>query len=360
MFRIHMLPAFNGDCLWVEFGKEDDPRFILIDGGTTGTWSALKARLLLEKKRMGGKLHIELFVVTHVDSDHIGGALKLLEQLGPLGITFGDVWFNGYLHLDNQRMPEPDDVLGGKQGEQLSVLIDEARLNWNQAFDRHAVMVPDNGPLPQRDFAGMKLTLLSPTFEKLQILKPVWEQEVRKAGLVPGAAYEVVEAKSDSDILGDMTVEQLAKVPFKMDPSEANGSSIAFLAEFDGKKVLFGADSHADVVYKSLKRGPLKGKDALDIAAYKVAHHGSKGNTDEVLVKAVPARHYLLSTNGDQHEHPDPEAVARIAVHGPQGKSLYFNYKSPFNNQWSSPARRNKWHYSTVFGKDGEGLALDL
>lgn len=68
MYRIHMLPAFHGDCLWVEFGKEDDPKFILIDGGTTGTWSVLKARLLLEKKRMGGKLHIELFVVTHVDS----------------------------------------------------------------------------------------------------------------------------------------------------------------------------------------------------------------------------------------------------------------------------------------------------
>ena len=24
MFRVHMLPAFNGDCLWVEFGKADE------------------------------------------------------------------------------------------------------------------------------------------------------------------------------------------------------------------------------------------------------------------------------------------------------------------------------------------------
>jgi len=360
MFRISMLPAFHGDCLWVEFGKDDDPKFILIDGGTTGTWSQLKARLLHERERMSGKLHIELFVITHVDADHIGGALKLLEQLGPLGITFGDVWFNGYRHLDNERMPAPDDVLGGKQGEQLSALIDEARLNWNQAFDRRAVMVPNTGPLPSFDIGGMKLTLLSPTFEKLQMLKPVWEKEVRKAGLLPGAAYEVVEGKTDSDILGDKTVQQLAETPFKGDPSEANGSSIAFLAEFEGKKVLFGADSHAGVVYESLKRGPLKGKDALDIMAFKVSHHGSKNNTDVDLVKALPARHYLLSSNGDQHEHPDPEAVARIAVYGPQGKGLHFNYKSPFNGQWSSPARRNKWHYSAAFGKDGDGLTLDL
>lgn len=360
MFRIDMLPAFNGDCLWVEFGSDADPRFILIDGGTTGTWSDLKARVLHERQRMGGKLHIELFVVTHVDADHIGGALKLLEQSGPLGITFGDVWFNGYRHLDNQRMPAPDDVLGGKQGEQLSALIDDARLNWNQAFDRRAVMVPDTGPLPSVDIAGMTLTLLSPTFEKLQMLKPVWEKEVVKAGLVPGEAYEVVEAPTDRDILGDRTVEQLAEAPFRPDTSEANGSSIAFLAEFEGKRAYFGADAHAGVVRASLERGPLQGKAALEITAFKVPHHGSKNNTDVALVTALPAKHYLLSTNGDQHEHPDPEAVARIAVHGPAGKRLHFNYDTPFNSQWSLVGRRSTFHYSTAYGQDGKGLMVEL
>lgn len=360
MFRIHMLPAHHGDCLWVEFGKEDDPKFILVDGGTMGTWPDLKAKLMKEKQRFGEKLHIELFVVTHVDADHIGGALKLLGQLGPLGISFGDVWFNGYRHLDNQRMPPPDDVLGGKQGEQLSALIDDAGLNWNQAFDRRAVMVPDAGPLPTFDVGGMTLTLLSPTFKKLQLLKPVWEKEVRKAGLVPGEAYEVVQVKNDRDILGDKTVEQLANTPFKSDTSEANGSSIAFLAEYEGKQVFFGADSNADVVYQNLKRGPLEGKDVLEIAAFKVAHHGSKGNTNERLVKALPSRHYLVSTNGDQFDHPDAEAVARIVVHGPVGKRLHFNYKTQFNSDWYSASRRSGWHYSTAYGKDSDGLTVDL
>lgn len=360
MFRIHMLPAFHGDCLWIEYGSEDKSKFILIDGGTTSTWPDLKAKLLEVKQRLGGKLHIELFVITHVDSDHIGGALKLLEQRGPLGITFGEVWFNGFRHLDNEQMPLPTDVLGGKQGEQLSALIDDARLTWNQAFGRRAVMVPDVGPLPIFDFGGMKLTLLSPTFEKLQKLKPVWEAEVRRAGLVPGEAYEVVDGRTDGDILGDETVEQLAGVPFKSDTSQANGSSIAFLAEYERKTVFFGADAHAGVVYDSLKRGPLHDRDVLEVAAFKVSHHGSKGNTSEALVKALPARHYLISTNGDQFEHPDPEAVARIAAHGPNGKRLHFNYKSPFNKEWSSASRRNDWHYSTEYGADGKGLQLDL
>lgn len=360
MFRIHMLPAYHGDCLWVEFGKEDNPKFILIDGGTMGTWPDLKAKLLEEKQRFRGKLHIELFIVTHVDADHIGGALKLLGQLGSLGITFGDVWFNGYLHLDNKRMPPPDDKLGGKQGEQLSALIQDARLNWNQAFNRCAVMVPDVDPLPKFDVGGMTLTLLSPTFEKLQLLKPVWEREVKKAGLVPGEVYEVVETTTDTDVLGDKTVEQLANMPFESDTSKANGSSIAFLAEYEGKHVFFSADSHADVVYQSLKRGPLKGKDALELAAFKVSHHGSKGNTDKVLVNALPALHYLVSTNGDQFDHPDPEAIARIAVHGPVGKRLHFNYETRFNRDWCDWSRRKDWHYATNYGRDGKGLTVEL
>ena len=359
MFRVHMLPAFHGDCLWVEFGRDDDPKVILIDAGTPSTWPALKAKLLAERARRNGKLHIELFVVTHVDADHIGGALKLIGQLAPLKMTIGGVWFNGYLHLDNQQVP-PTDVLGPKQGEQLSALIKDAGLRWNAHFDRRAVMVPDTGPLPEANFAGLRLTLLSPSFAALQALKPEWEKEVRKAGLVPGDAYEVVEDKADSDILGDEPVQDLADIPFRADTAKANGSSIAFLAECEGKVAFFGADAHADVIHAALKRGPLKDKESLALAGMKVPHHGSKANTDVALVKALPARHYLVSSNGNQFEHPDPEAIARIAVHGPAGKQLDFNYKTAFNKQWDSAARKAEYKYATKYGKDGEGLVVDL
>ncbi len=360
MFRVHMLPAFHGDCLWVEFGQADDPRVMLVDAGTPSTWPALKSKVLAERARRNGKLHIELFVVTHIDADHIGVALKLIGQIGPLGITIGEVWFNGYLHLDNLRSPPPADTLGAKHGEQLSVLIDDARLSWNTRFDRRAVMVPDTGPLPEFDFSGMRLTLLSPSFAKLQALKPSWETEVRNAGLVPGDAYEAVETKTDSDILGNEAVQIMADSLFKGDTAKANGSSIAFLAEFEGKVVFFGADAHADVIHAALKRGPLKNQETLALAAFKVSHHGSKGNTDVPLVKALPASHYLFSTNGNQFDHPDPEAVARIAVYGPAGKVLDFNYKTIFNKEWDSMGRKINAKYAVKYGKDAEGLAVDL
>ena len=77
MFKIEMLPAGHGDCLWIEYGSKEDPFRILIDGGTTGTYKRLKKRLenLSEEDRK-----FELLIVTHIDADHIAGILKLFEH----------------------------------------------------------------------------------------------------------------------------------------------------------------------------------------------------------------------------------------------------------------------------------------
>ncbi len=269
MFDIHMLPADHGDCLWIDYGDEAAPRHILIDAGTTGTWPRLRKKIDDERAKNNGKLHFELFVITHIDADHIGGSIKFLEECGPMGVTFGEVWFNGWHQLDNEA---PPDVLGAMQGEALTALIDSHNFKWNEKFGRRAVMVPDSGALPSVSYAGMQLTLLSPTFEKLQKLKPDWEKEVVNAGLKPGQAYDVEDVETPSDELGD-DVEDMANGKFEPDKTKPNGSSIAFIAEYDGKRVLFGADAHPDVLLASLKRGPLAHAD--DAAARRIQDRAS-------------------------------------------------------------------------------------
>jgi hypothetical protein len=37
MLRIEMLPAQQGDALWIEYGDPAKPRLVLIDGGTKPT-----------------------------------------------------------------------------------------------------------------------------------------------------------------------------------------------------------------------------------------------------------------------------------------------------------------------------------
>jgi beta-lactamase superfamily II metal-dependent hydrolase len=356
MFDIHMLPADHGDCLWIRYGDEAKPRHILIDAGTTSTWPRLRKRIDAERASNGGKLHFELFVVTHIDADHIGGSIKLLEECGPLGVTFGEVWFNGWYHLDNET---PPDVLGAMQGEALSALVDSHNFKWNDKFARRAVMVPDTGPLPRLSYAGMDLTLLSPTFETLQKLKPDWEKEVVKAGLKPGQAYQVEDVETPSDQLGE-NVEDMANTRFDPDKTKPNGSSIAFIAEHDGKRVLFGADAHADVLLATLRRGPLAQQDTLGLDVFKIAHHGSRKNLSRELVAALPAKRYLVSTSGAIFGHPNPEAIARIAVFGPAKKALDFNYRTEFNEEWDAAGRKLDWGLTTRYGNGDDGLVVRL
>src|SRR5947207_727960 len=94
-FQIHMLPAHHGDCLLIEYGKAAPYHWVLIDGGTDSTWKDLEAAL---GKIPQAERKLELLVVTHIDADHIGGALKLFDNL-PADISFDEVWFNGYRHL---------------------------------------------------------------------------------------------------------------------------------------------------------------------------------------------------------------------------------------------------------------------
>ncbi len=79
MLSIELLPAAHGDAIWIEYGPVASVSRILIDGGPAPTYQlGLRRRieLLPQNARM-----LELFVVTHIDADHIDGALILLQEL---------------------------------------------------------------------------------------------------------------------------------------------------------------------------------------------------------------------------------------------------------------------------------------
>ena len=42
MFKIRMLPAGYGDCLWIEYGQEEKPFRIHIDAGTLPTYKEVR------------------------------------------------------------------------------------------------------------------------------------------------------------------------------------------------------------------------------------------------------------------------------------------------------------------------------
>ena len=320
MFTIEMLPANEGDALWIEYGS-DPVRRILIDCGRKTAYRAVADRLGADSD-----ITFELFVLTHVDADHIAGAIPLLQdaRFGPDRVK--DVWFNGWRHLNGLNLDFEGDIpdtLSAEQGEYFGAVLRDREYAWNNEFGGSAVVVQDDGELPVIELeGGMKLTLLGPTWDKLEDMRKRWERDLSDGDLEPGdydTALDLLgeQAQYGPDVLGhdfdpDFTVEDVLEIEFDPDESEPNGNSIAFLAEFDGKAALFAGDAHAPQLASSIKRLlAQRGLDVLAVDAFKLAHHGSARNNSTELLSLVNSPRYLVSTNGSRHHHPDPAALAR-------------------------------------------------
>lgn len=361
MFKIEMLKAAWGDCLWIEYGDRAQPFRILIDGGITATYQSVKRRVLDLPE---GKRHIDLFVITHIDEDHIAGSVKLLGRLNELGLTFGDVWFNGYEHMEKmQTEAEDDDRLGGLHGEFLSALIKVRELKWNKAFHGEPIVVRKTGELPVAPLPGkMKLTILSPTRQNLIDLIPEWNQNLKdtpirndrsldtvlavlekRAALRPEEDFDdLMGQRVEIQINNDSDIKKAEQLPYTEDKAKPNGSSIAFLMEYndpeDGleKKCLMTGDAFPSVIKESLERLPWYDGSKIKIDLLKLSHHGSRNNTSVDLLKLLNCTHYLFSSSGQKFYHPDKETVARVLIHGrgQRKPQLYFNYTSKFNDVW--------------------------
>lgn len=360
MLRIEMLPARHGDCLWIEYGTGKKTYRMLIDAGPASTYLHLKERIL---ELPESKRHFELFVITHIDADHIEGAVRLLKDK-KLKVSYGDIWFNGWRHL--KRIVRPK--LGGPLGEYLTTTILKQKLPWNAAFNNGTIVVPDEGKLPVYELnGGMKLTLLSPTWAELDKLRPKWNKEVLAAGLVPGhkreAEKKLAGIKRLQPTLGrpSLNIAKLASAISKSDSAVANGSSIAFLAEYDQRRCLFAGDAFPNVLVASLRRLLKTPSDKIDLDVFKLPHHGSRANVSTELIDLVRCPRYMFSSNGDIFEHPDREAVARVIMHAKPTPLLCFNYKTNFNKMWDRGKVVTKPGYKVQFpDSGGEGLLIDV
>ena len=54
----------------------------------------------------------------------------------------------------------------------------------------------------------------------------------------------------------------------------------------------------------------------LELDAFKLPHHGSRGNVTRELIQSVDCPLWIFSTDGTQFRHPHKQAVARVILHG--------------------------------------------
>lgn len=352
---VEVLPAGRGDCLWVECRRRGRPWRLLIDGGMPEAWPVLRDRILALPS---GERIVDLAVMTHIDADHIGGMLPLFAA-NDLGISFGDVWFNGLIQLPDKTGQSRSVA----QAERLTASLRSgsgAPMPWNAAFRGAAVMTkPDGTHLTIRGRRSCPtITVLSPSPTRLARLRRVWEAELDRAQRGEPSEPELPEQPLRP--LNDL--EGLAATTTTMDTSIPNGSSIALLVEHRDVRCLFAGDAHVPSLGVSLTSlANERGGQPIPIDVFKLSHHGSTGNVTPALLALVPARRYVVSTNGDRFHHPDDIALARVVTSGPSGLTLCFNYETDATRRWDDESLKARYGFRTEFPTAGSsGLRIDV
>jgi beta-lactamase superfamily II metal-dependent hydrolase len=353
MVRLEILPAAHGDAIWIEYGDPKKPHRIVIDGGPATSYEAgLHRRLQLLPSH---DKRIDLLVVTHIDTDHIDGPVILLQDAEQLGVSVGQVWFNGWEQLNKAMQKEGFQPL---QGEFLDALLDfpRYRAKWNVQSKGMPISVPDEGALPSWNVQDAQITILSPGPRQIKRLRARWASAMR--GFAGDHAEALRRLKARREYRPPAVPSVFGGGGFGNDRSVANGSSIAFLLECEGVSCLLAADAHPRVLVASLKRlmasRNLGQGDRLRLDAFKLSHHGSMGNVSEELLSMVDCSRWIVSTNGDIYDHPDPETAPLVAKSCRSVPEFLCNYESRTTLKFADAEKKPRWH--TKYPGKGVGV----
>lgn len=328
--RIQFLKAFHGDSILISFNdSQGNTRNILIDGGPSNTYQYEDKRtrhklpgdlkLALDNIfKLGQK--IDLLILTHIDDDHINGLKKWFEDKNCSKDLVGKVWFNsGNLIAQYFKTSE------NNQNEILLNLKKSHDTSVTQAisFERYLIdrdILWESNLIKAKEILtefGIEFKILSPNLDKLSLLLKKYKKE----------KINYLTSKKDNDYKYSISelIKKDQKEKFLEDNSETNGSSIAFILTYNSENFLFLADAHPSMIIESLNHFGYTEINPLKAKLVKVSHHGSKYNTNNELLKLINSENFIILTNGDIHNLPDKQCLARIITLN-SDVNLLFNY----------------------------------
>jgi beta-lactamase superfamily II metal-dependent hydrolase len=282
---------------------------ILIDGGPSQTYEKnLKPTLdtILPSKKL------DLVLLSHIDNDHVLGLLDLFEAIkreresgSNEVLQVSGLWHNSLSDLirsnsdpyklmrnlfssnqffdignDNKivELPVLNALKGISEGRDLTKLAQNLNIPINSQFGGNPIVTKEDNKVIK--LQNLKFYILGPTQKNIEKLRKTWDSWVRthtQVGITP-KDYEALQI---------------------LDTSITNLSSIMFMVESEGKKLLFTGDGlGTDMLEVLSEKKMLNSEGKLHVDILKVPHHGSERNVSEQFFETVTADVYVISANG--------------------------------------------------------------
>lgn len=335
--------------------------------------------------------HINVLIVTHIDSDHTQGVIEMLQQTGDLMIDtilyncyqyerndepqvqeteLQKLQFNNLLgELPRQFIPE-NGKIDAKQASLLTFLI-VRNPQWYAAWRKDSLKSCDALFLDPNHKWG-KIIILSPTAETLEGLKKefrkqylnLFKEKIKNLSTDVQCTYFELVGRIGQLIVNTYTPQSIASTYKKVnlqtfeeamktemvlrDLSIANQASLAYIWEKNGYRILMLGDANPEIVTDSIIAQ--YGNDSMSFDAVKVSHHGSKHSTSKRLMEHISCNIFLI-TGGNNTDRPSLEAIAKICGYSNSDgatKYFFFNRKNELLTILASDACldiRNKYHF---------------
>ena len=317
--KLNILKAHHGDCCVIECcDASGDPYIILIDGGPRENYRTSLVHDLDQYKK------IDLIILTHIDSDHIGGLLEYLSSSIADNQEFDKIIINA-----------PNLLTVNQEGTQISIdegvkfekVLKEKRLNIKVIGN--IISESDlNEFLPD----GIEIKILSPNDIALKELYTNWPKD-KKPDNDTQISTEVTNGKDFDIELNKLALNKDVEKSIKSD--FVNASSIAFSIKTIDFHGLFMGDAHSSIVKDSLSKFYPENKP-VEFDYIKLSHHGSKYNISNTFLDKIICFNYIISTNGGfgRSKHPDRQTIAKVIHHKNMQKEkvkFYLNYLNIMN-----------------------------
>lgn len=376
---VHFLPAKAGDCLLLEL---DNKNCILIDCGYPATYEKELKPLLWKLGKSGCK--ISLMIITHIDEDHISGAISFIEDNGdaknPHIIKVDEIWHNGIFNtimnseifLKHEAEEISEDILNKCrnirsllkkqfQGKSGTISASQSKMFESVCAKYHYKI---NGVFNKKCvaknqrycFDDCEIKVLSPGIKEIENFQKMLNRDLIR---IFGTDYlwnrteefaellDLIALHRGMDEPGAFTVKQISLRTGDIQEwigtssfskmNEVNCASIVVSIRYKEVNLLFMADSESSLWKEQLE-------PYYDLI--KVSHHGST-KPNLAWMECTKANRLLISTNGGRYRHPEDEFLARVMMG--EFDKLYFNYNIQRKSEILS--MQKKYHFKAEFEK---------
>lgn len=323
--KIKAINLGHGESIIIKINNDDSEeqkKFnILVDAGngkkcTTSEGLEIPSTELVDRIK-NDNISIHGIVMTHTDDDHIGGMIKLLSSHYSEAEEYLKIIYVVFDTYDDSHK------ISFQQGNDLQLLIRE-KLKGSVLINsysndyvavskriRSKIMLKGNviqsniyslssrKLVKQLDHNIINITILPPKSGNIDTLMKCWKEhnesvDTRRKKVKDAAAKEV-----------------------------KNSSSVAFLLEYQRKKLVFGGDGNLEDIDGALKELDKEckknGIGQLKLDLFKLLHHGAYGNNQGIcdFLERYGCKKVIYSTNSKKYKtHPDIGMLCDIVEMG--------------------------------------------